>query len=116
MKLIPSYGDWLSFRGIPIHVWTYDTFVKIRNVCGGFTAKETIEMTDLLEAKIKVHYNYSGFIPAFIRINDQKGKFFTVQTYSPISGKWLMERGVKIHGSFKRQAAIQFDEFNSKCE
>ena len=73
-------------------------------------------MTDLLEAKIKVCYNYSGFILAFIRINDQKGNFFTVQTYSLISGKWLMERQVKIHGSFKRQAAIEFDEFNSECE
>lgn len=94
MKLIPSCRGWLSFRGIHIHAWAYDTFLKIEKACGGFiaVAKETIEMTDLLEAKIKVCYNYSGFILAFIRINDQKGNFFTVQTYSLISGKWLMER------------------------
>ncbi|KAA0058459.1 hypothetical protein E5676_scaffold606G001870 [Cucumis melo var. makuwa] len=32
------------------------------------------------------------------------------------SGKWLAERDVEIHSSFKRQAAIEFDNFNPKAE
>lgn len=31
-------------------------------------------MSDLLEACIKVRYNYCSSIPAYISINDQKGK------------------------------------------
>lgn len=113
-KLLPSYGGWTSFRGIPIHAWTYEMFVKIGNACGGFVAvtKETTNMSDLVEARIKI----CCFIPTFITIFDNKGKDFTIQIVPPSTGKWLIKREVKIHGSFEREAAINFDEFNLKAE
>ena len=73
-------------------------------------------MDNILEAKIKVRYNYNGFIPAAIRIKDKDGHFFMVHTVIICLVKWLAERDVKIHGSFRRQAAINFDNFNPKAE
>ena len=69
-----------------------------------------------MEAKIKIRYNYSGFIPANISIKDDNGHSFIVHTVTHENGKWLTERDVKIHGSFQRQAAIDFDDFNPKAE
>ncbi|KAA0038069.1 putative amidohydrolase ytcJ [Cucumis melo var. makuwa] len=81
-KLIPSYCSWISFRGIPIHVWNMDTFLQIGNACGGLQEvdKTMMNMDNLLEAKIKVRYNYNGFIPTAIRIKDKDGHFFVVNT------------------------------------
>ncbi|KAA0035766.1 hypothetical protein E6C27_scaffold403G00440 [Cucumis melo var. makuwa] len=117
-KLIPSYGGWMSFRGIPIHTWNIDTFLQIGNSSEGLleVEKATMNMDNLIEAKIKVRYNYSGFILATIRIKDKDVHFFVVHTVTICSGKWLAKRDVKIHGSFKRQVAIEFDKFNSKAE
>lgn len=39
-----------------------------------------------------------------------------MHTVTICSGKWLVERDVKIHGSFKRQATIDFNELNPKAE
>ncbi|TYK01411.1 hypothetical protein E5676_scaffold29G001110 [Cucumis melo var. makuwa] len=60
LKLIPSYGGWTTFRGIPLHMWNMQTFQQI--------------------------------------------------------GKWLIERNVQLHGTFKRQAAAIFDEYNPDSE
>lgn len=45
-KLILSYGDRISFRGISIHAWNMDTFIQIGDACGGFidVDKTTIDM------------------------------------------------------------------------
>uniref|UniRef100_A0A9I9E699 Uncharacterized protein n=1 Tax=Cucumis melo TaxID=3656 RepID=A0A9I9E699_CUCME len=95
-----------------------DTFLQIGNACrGSFEVdKATMNMENLLEAKIKVRYNYCGFIPATIRIKDKNGHSFVVHSVTICSGKWLAERDVKIHGSFKRQTTIEFDNFNPKAE
>ena len=113
--MIPSYGGWISFWGIPIHAWNMDTFIQIGNACGVLEEvdKVTMDMVNLNEAKIKVKYNYYGFIPTAIRIKDKDDHFFrSTHTVTICSGKWLAKRDVKIHGPFKRQAAIDFDDFN----
>ncbi|KAA0063245.1 hypothetical protein E5676_scaffold556G00250 [Cucumis melo var. makuwa] len=93
-------------------------WTTVGNACRGLLEvdKATMNMDNLLEAKIKVRYNYSGFIRATIRIEDKDGHFFVVHMVTICSGKWLAERDVKIHGSFKRQDAIEFDNFNPKAE
>lgn len=35
-RLIPSYGSWLRFRGIPLMDWNEHTFRKIGEACRGF--------------------------------------------------------------------------------
>lgn len=35
-KLVPSYGGWVKFRGIPLHAWNMKTFIQIGEACGGF--------------------------------------------------------------------------------
>lgn len=57
---------------------------------------------NLIEADIKVRYNYSGFIPAFIGISDKEGKNYAIQTVAPLEGKWFTKRNVHIHSTFKR--------------
>lgn len=77
--LIPSYGGWLHFKGVPLHLWNYNTFTTIRKACGGFlaVARETMELENLI-AKVKVCYNYTGFVPTSILITDVEGKEFVV--------------------------------------
>lgn len=36
-KLIPSYGGWTTFKGIPLHIWNMQTFQQIGKACGGLT-------------------------------------------------------------------------------
>uniref|UniRef100_A0A9I9CP23 DUF4283 domain-containing protein n=1 Tax=Cucumis melo TaxID=3656 RepID=A0A9I9CP23_CUCME len=117
-KLIPSYGGWTTFRGIPLNLWNMKTFQQIGKACGGLikVAEETKTASNLIEAKLKIRYNYSGFLPAYVKIFDQEGNKFVVQTITHSEGKWLMERNVRLHGTFKRQAAASFDEFNPDSE
>lgn len=117
-KLTPSYGGWVSFRGVPLHAWNYNTFIQIGNVCGGFieVAKHTWRKLDIIEASIKIKENYSGFIPASISILDENGVPFTVQTVAPAIGKWLVCRNPKVHGTFSRDAAKKFDEYDVTSE
>lgn len=91
--------------------------MQIGNAGGGFVsvAKETKRMTNVVEAHIKVSYNYSGLIPSSICIKDEKGNNFIVQTVTSFVSRWLIERDVQIHGSFKRQAAIDFNEYDPKA-
>lgn len=95
-----------------------DTFTQIGDAYKGFidVDKAARDMKNLIEAKIKVRYNYRGFIPAAIRIKDKDEHYFIVHTVTKFSGKWLAERDVKIHESFKRQATIDFDEFNPQAK
>ncbi|KAA0045526.1 hypothetical protein E5676_scaffold680G001040 [Cucumis melo var. makuwa] len=51
-----------------------------------------------------------------ISIKDDNGHPFVVQTVTHENKKWLTERDVKIHGSFQRKVAIDFDDFNPKAE
>lgn len=61
--------------------WNYSTFVQIVKACGDFwaVARKTLEMKNLLEAKIKIIYNYAGFVSASIFINHIDGNYFVVQ-------------------------------------
>ncbi|KAA0037444.1 hypothetical protein E5676_scaffold808G00040 [Cucumis melo var. makuwa] len=117
-KLIPSYGGWTTFRGIPLHLWNMTTFQQIGKACGGLikVAEETRSAKNLIEARIKVRYNYSAFLPANVRIFDNEGNKFSVQVVTHPEGKWLIERNVRLHGTFKRQAAATFDDFNPESE
>ncbi|KAA0047997.1 hypothetical protein E6C27_scaffold385G00620 [Cucumis melo var. makuwa] len=82
----PNYGGWMRFKGVPLHLWNYDSFVNIGKACGGFlaVAKETMEKENLIEAKIK--------------------------------GRWFIERNVNFHGTFKIEAADDFDNLNPNAE
>ncbi|KAA0046763.1 hypothetical protein E6C27_scaffold216G00460 [Cucumis melo var. makuwa] len=94
------------------------TFQQIGKACGGLikVAEETRSAKNLIEAKIKIRYNYSGFLPATVRIFDSDGNKFSIQVVTHPEGKWLTERNVRLHGTFKRQAAAAFDEFNPDSE
>lgn len=37
-------------------------------------ARKTREQSDLIEASVRIKDNYSGFIPAFIKLFDKKGR------------------------------------------
>ncbi|KAA0040719.1 hypothetical protein E5676_scaffold189G00100 [Cucumis melo var. makuwa] len=89
--LIPSYGGWVRFRGVPLHLWNYESFVNIGKACGGFlaVAKETMEKESLVEAKIKS---------------------------PPPNERWFIERNVNFHGSFKIEVADDFDSLNPNAE
>ncbi|TYK27679.1 LINE-1 retrotransposable element ORF2 protein [Cucumis melo var. makuwa] len=95
MKSLCSNVGWTSDEKFQ----NMDTFLQIGNACrGSFEVdKATMNMENLLEAKIKVRYNYCGFIPATIRIKDKNGHSFVVHSVTICSGKWLAERDVKIH-------------------
>uniref|UniRef100_A0A9I9DN18 DUF4283 domain-containing protein n=1 Tax=Cucumis melo TaxID=3656 RepID=A0A9I9DN18_CUCME len=116
--VIPSYGGWLSFRGIPLHLWNYSTFQYIGMACGGFLAiaKERMQMEKLIDAKIKVRYNYTGFVPASIMITDDQGENFIITIVPPPKARWFVERYVRVHGPFKSKAANEFDEHNPSAE
>ncbi|KAA0044557.1 hypothetical protein E6C27_scaffold46G003060 [Cucumis melo var. makuwa] len=117
-KVIPSYGGWTRFRGIPLHIWNLNTFIQIGEACGGFidAAPESVNKIELTEALIKVKENYTGFLPAFIQIHDEEGHVFIIQTVTHPEGRWLRERNPSIHGSFTKTAAENFNEFNPYAE
>lgn len=62
--------------GIPLHVWNLESFLQIGDACGGYidVARKTREQSDLIEASIRIKDNYSGFILAFIKLFDKKGR------------------------------------------
>lgn len=101
-----------------MHAWNINTFKQIGNACGGFleVARCTWRKLDLIDATIKVKDNFCGFIPTFVIFTDDEGAQFTIQTVVPMIGKWLVCRNPKIHGSFTREAARNFDEFDDSTE
>lgn len=90
-KLIPSYGGWLRFRGIPLSSWNIQTFRKIGEAYGGFidVGSKTWNKLDLIEAQIKIQENYCGFVPANIQIEDEEGNTFIVSTVTRANGNGL---------------------------
>ncbi|KAA0026125.1 hypothetical protein E5676_scaffold263G00270 [Cucumis melo var. makuwa] len=103
---------------IPLHQWNYSTFQYIGMAYRGFLAiaKERMQMEKLIDAKIKVRYNYTGFVPASIMITDDQGDNFIITTVPPPKARWFVERYVRVHGSFKSKAANEFDEHNPSAE
>ena len=93
-------------------------FVQIGEACGGFieAAPETVDKAELTEVLIKVKVNYTGFLPAFIKIYDEEGRDFTIHTVTHLEERWLRERNPRIHGSFTRNAAESFNEYNPHAE
>ncbi|KAA0035247.1 LINE-1 retrotransposable element ORF2 protein [Cucumis melo var. makuwa] len=78
--------------------------------------KETMQMEKLIDAKIKVRYNYIGFVPASVLITDNQGENFILTTVPPTKARWLVERNVRVHGTFKTKAADEFDQHNPLAE
>ncbi|KAA0055834.1 hypothetical protein E5676_scaffold901G00060 [Cucumis melo var. makuwa] len=78
--------------------------------------KETLEQEKLSDAKIKVRYNYTGFVPANIVISDEFRDNFIINTVQHPEARWLVERSFRVHGSFKTKAAEEFDEHNPLAE
>lgn len=47
---------------------------------------------------------------------DDKGNIFTIHIVSYFEGSWFKERNANIHGSFTRQATLEFDEFDFEAK
>lgn len=103
---------------IPLHCWNYNTFANIGKAHGGFqaVARENMEMESLIEVKVKVRYNYAGFVPASVLISDDQGVEYVVYIVPPPDGRWFVERNVSFHGSFKTKATDEFDEHNPQAK
>lgn len=95
-----------------------DNFMQIGDASGGFidVARETKDMIEIIEASIRIKDNYFAFILAFVCLFDKKGKSHTIQIIVQAEGKWHLERNPRIYGSFTREVAINFDEYNMDCE
>ncbi|KAA0046238.1 hypothetical protein E5676_scaffold418G00470 [Cucumis melo var. makuwa] len=95
-----------------------NSFTKIGDACGGYVdvASEKKNKFDLIEIVIKIHYNYSRFIPTTTRLIDEEGNCFIIQTITNTESRWLKERSPRIHGTFTRKAAVSFNEFNNQAE
>ncbi|TYK10331.1 hypothetical protein E5676_scaffold367G00030 [Cucumis melo var. makuwa] len=91
---------------------------EIGEARGGFieATREAVDKMELIKALINVQDNYTGFISANIRIFDEEECEYNVHTVINTEGKWLRERNPRIHGSFTRKAAENFDEFNLQAE
>lgn len=76
MLLKNSYQviGWTRFRGSLCMHGTMKLLYK--------SEMHVVEKTNMVEAKVKVKYNYSGFILANIRITDNKGNNFEVHMIS----------------------------------
>ncbi|KAA0047508.1 putative amidohydrolase ytcJ [Cucumis melo var. makuwa] len=116
--MVPSYGGWTSFKGLPLTAWNMNSYRQIGDACGGLVevSKSTMRKTDLIEVRLKIRHNYTGFIPAQINIKDSKGNIFTIQTVSFTEERWFKERNANIHSYFTRQAALEFNEFDFEAE
>uniref|UniRef100_A0A9I9E6B2 Uncharacterized protein n=1 Tax=Cucumis melo TaxID=3656 RepID=A0A9I9E6B2_CUCME len=57
-----------------------------------------------------------AFENASILLTDNQGENFVVNTVPPPKGRWFIERNVNFHGTFKIEAADDFDSLNPNAE
>ncbi|KAM1270198.1 hypothetical protein ACFX2I_002296 [Malus domestica] len=71
-RLAVSYGGWVALEGLPPHLWTNKFFQDIGEACGGLADidQATSGFGFLLEAKIKLKTNITGFIPEVVEVAD----------------------------------------------
>ncbi|KAM1334698.1 hypothetical protein ACFXTH_010388 [Malus domestica] len=71
-RLAVSYGGWVALEGLPPHLWTKKFFQDIGEACGGLADidQTTTSFGFLLEAKIKLKTNFTGFIPEVVEVAD----------------------------------------------
>ncbi|KAM1796220.1 hypothetical protein ACFX11_036482 [Malus domestica] len=71
-RKVVSYGGWIALEGLPPHLWTNDFFHEIGDACGGLVEidRKTADFEFLLEAKIRIKQNNTGFIPEFVEVAD----------------------------------------------
>ncbi|KAM2575052.1 hypothetical protein TB2_006915 [Malus domestica] len=71
-RLAVSYGGWVALEGLPPHLWTKKYFHDIGEACGGLADidQTTACFGYLLEAKIKLKTNITGFIPEVVEVAD----------------------------------------------
>ncbi|KAM1588823.1 hypothetical protein FF1_027856 [Malus domestica] len=71
-RKVVSYGGWIALEGLPPHLWTSDFFHEIGDACGGLVEidRKTADFEFLLEAKIRIKQNNTGFIPEFVEVAD----------------------------------------------
>lgn len=72
-----SYGGWIAVEGLPPHLWTNNWFQKIGATCGGLVEVDgrCTKFEYLLEARLKIQPNATGFIPKFINVGDVNTTF-----------------------------------------
>ncbi|TQD89700.1 hypothetical protein C1H46_024694 [Malus baccata] len=71
-RMAVSYGGWVALEGLPPHLWTKKFFQDIGEACGGLADidQTTAGFGFLLEAKIKLKTNLTGFIPEVVEVAD----------------------------------------------
>ncbi|KAM2834310.1 hypothetical protein PS2_031345 [Malus domestica] len=76
-RKVVSYGGWVALEGLPPHLWTNKFFLKIGEACGGLVEidRRTANFDFLLEAKLKLKPNDTGFIPEFVDVADGESVF-----------------------------------------
>ena len=65
-EFIRGFGRWISIENLLLDYWTKDIFTAIGNYFGVLKniSFGTMNMTNVLEAKIKVKQNLSGLLPS----------------------------------------------------
>ncbi|XP_070682041.1 uncharacterized protein [Malus domestica] len=109
-----SYGGWVALEGLPSHLWTINFFQKIGEACGGLVEidRRTANFGFLLEAKLKLKPNDTGFIPEFVDVADGDSVFrVKIRQLSPAKrpNLWAEDGGVTKSptGSLKTDLKIQ---------
>lgn len=76
-RKVVCYRGWIALEGLPPHLWTNDFFQKIGDVCSGLVEidSRTAAFEYLLEAKLKIKHNTTGFIPEFVNVADGDSVF-----------------------------------------
>ncbi|TYK01064.1 hypothetical protein E5676_scaffold264G00780 [Cucumis melo var. makuwa] len=99
---------------------TKPSFPSLQNMPSFYAVTEMqmdgSQLEKLIDAKIEVRYNYTSFVPANIVISDEFGDNFIINTVQHPKARWLVERSVRVHGSFKTKVAEEFDERNPLAE
>ncbi|TYJ98837.1 putative 3,4-dihydroxy-2-butanone kinase isoform X5 [Cucumis melo var. makuwa] len=69
-----GYGGWLKIKNLPLDYWCRSTLEVIGDHFRGLTdiAFETLNLTNVSEARIQVKKNLCGFVPSTIEITDLK--------------------------------------------
>lgn len=96
------YGGWVAVKGLPFHLWTQDVLKQIGDLCGGWveTDKNTMNFTDLREARIWVRRTEAASIPTQVEVRD-RGQIYGVRVVAKsltLTEEWRAKFGRKQAG------------------
>lgn len=113
-RKVVSYGGWVTLEGLLPHLWTNDFFQKIGDACSGLVEvdRRTANFGFLLEAKLKIKPNNTGFIPEFVNVADGESVFrVKIRQLSPAKRPNLSKADCGVtkisNGSLKKELKLQ---------